>query len=106
MQRAVQLDRMTDKRRSQSPVEEGKLKLVREFLQREFRNARHHDYFDQAKMAQVFVLEPSRGPRHILLIPKSMFDHDDFLLLMDGRLADGLQESRDVPRTLTPEGLD
>jgi hypothetical protein len=96
---------MTHNEGTPSPVQEGKLDLVRWFLQREFRNCRHHDYFDRAKMAQVFVIEPSRGPRHMLLIPESMFDHDDFLLLMDGRLADGLQESRDVPRTLTPKGL-
>jgi hypothetical protein len=87
-----------------SPVEEDKLDLVRRFLQREFRNCRHHDYFDPAKSAQVFVMETSRGLCHTLLIPKSLFDHDDFLLVMDGRLAKGLQESRDVPRTLTPQG--
>ena len=97
---------MSTGRGTQSPVEESKLDLVRRFLQREFRNCDHHDYFDQAKMAHLFVIEPSRGLRHTLVIPKSMFDHDDFPLLMDGRLADGLQESRDVPRTLTPEGLD
>jgi hypothetical protein len=97
---------MIDERGTPSPVEEGKLKLVREFLQREFRNCRHHDYFGQALMVQVFVIEPGRGPRHTLLISKSMFDHDDFILLLNGHLAEALQESRDVPRTLTPEGLD
>jgi hypothetical protein len=96
---------MIDERGAPSPVEDSKLDLVRRFLQREFRNCRHHDYFDSAKIAQVFVIETSRGLRHTLLIPQRTFDHDDFLLLMDGRLADGLQESRDVTRTLTPQGL-
>ena len=97
---------MNDERGTASPVEESKLDLVRGFLLREFRNGRHHDYFDQAKLAQVFVVETGRERRHTLLIPQSMFDHDDFMLLMDGRLAEGLHESRDVPRTLTPRGLD
>ena len=96
---------MTDTTGTPSPVEEDKLDLVRRFLQREFRNARHHDYFDQTKSAHVFLIETSRGLRHTLLIPQSLFDHRDFLLLMDGRLAEGLQESLEVPRTLTPGGL-
>jgi hypothetical protein len=62
----------------QSPFDQGKLRLVREFLQREFRGCRHDDYFDPAKTAQVFVIEPHRRPRYILIIPKGTFEQSDF----------------------------
>lgn len=97
---------MIDKRpRTQSPVDEGKLLLVREFLQREFRGCRHDDYFDPAKTAQVFVIEPNRGPRHTLIIPKATFEHADFAFLCNRYLADAIQHARDVPLTLTTKGV-
>jgi hypothetical protein len=88
----------------QSPFDQGKLRLVREFLQREFRGCRHDDYFDRAKMAQVFVIEPHRRPRYILIIPKGTFEHADFAFLCNDHLADALQHARGVPLTLTARG--
>jgi hypothetical protein len=88
-----------------SPIDDGKLLLVREFLEREFRGCRHDDYFDPAKMAHVFVIEPHRGPRHMLIIPKGTFELADFAFLCNGHLADALQHARDVPLTLTAKGV-
>jgi len=88
-----------------SSIDEGKLRLVREFLQREFRGCRHDDYFDPAKAAQVFVIEPTRGPRHMLIIPKGTFEHPDLPFLCNANLADALQRARDVPLTLTTTGV-
>jgi hypothetical protein len=94
-----------DGRRIGSPIDEGKLRLVREFLQREFRGCRHDDYFDPAKTAQVFVIEPHRRPRHVLIIPKGTFEHADFPFLCNANLADALQRARGVPLTLTTKGV-
>ena len=58
-----------------SPFDEDKLRLVREFLQREFRTSRREDYFHSVEMAQVFRIEPSKGPGHTLMIPKGTFEH-------------------------------
>ena len=90
---------------TRSPVDDGKLLLVREFLEREFRGCRHDDYFDPAKTAQVFVIEPDRGPRHMLIIPTGTFEHADFPFLCNSHLADALQHARDVPLTLTTTGV-
>jgi hypothetical protein len=87
------------------PIDDGKLRLVREFLEREFRGCRHEDYFDPAKTAQVFVIEPHRGPRHMLIIPTGTFEHADFPFLCNSHLADALQHARDVPLTLTAKGV-
>jgi hypothetical protein len=87
-----------------SPFDEHKLRLVREFLQREFRASRHEDFFDSVEMAQVFVIETSQGLRHTLIIPKGTFEHPDFTLLCDARLAETLQGALDMPLMLRPEG--
>ena len=87
-----------------SPFDEHKLRLVREFLQREFRTSRHEDYFDSVEMAQVFVIEPIQGPRHTLVIPKRTFEDPDFTLLCDARLVEALQSALDTRLVLTPEG--
>ena len=87
-----------------SPFEEHKLRLVREFLQREFRASRHEDYFDSVEIAQVFVIHTSRRPLRTLVIPKGTFEHPDFTLLWDARLADALQSALDTPLRLMPEG--
>jgi hypothetical protein len=87
-------------------VDEGNLRLVREFLRREFRDACHDDYFDRAKAAQVFLIDNTRGLRHILVIPKATFEHVDFGLLCNTHLVDTLQRSQAVPVSLTPEGID
>ena len=86
------------------PIDEDKLQLVREFLQREFRGSRYEDYFDSVEMAQVFVIETSQGLRHTLIIPKRTFEHPDFTLLCDARLAEALQSALDIRLVLTPEG--
>ena len=87
-----------------SPLDQGKLRLVREFLQREFRGCRHDDYFCPDKTAQVFVIEPHRRPRYILIIPKGTFEYADFAFLCNDHLVDALQHARGVPLTLTPKG--
>jgi hypothetical protein len=87
-----------------SPIDEDKVRLVREFLQREFRTSRHEDYFDSVKISQVFVVEPIQGPRHTLIIPKGTFEHPDFTLLCDARLVETLQGALDLPLLLMPEG--
>ena len=87
-----------------SPFDEDKLRLVREFLQREFRTSRHEDYLDSMEMAQVFRIEPSKGPGHTLMIPKGTFEDPDFTLLFDARLIETLQSALDTPLILTPEG--
>lgn len=86
------------------PIDEHKLRLVREFLQREFRTSRHEGYFDSVEMAQVFVVETIQGLRHTLIIPKRTFEHPDFTLLCDARLVEALQSALDTPLMLTPEG--
>jgi hypothetical protein len=96
---------MVDDRRIGSPFDDGKLRLVREFLQREFRGCRHDDYFDPAKAAQVFIIEPHRRPRHMLIIPTGTFEHADFSFLLNANLADALRHARGVPLTLTPKGV-
>jgi len=58
-----------------------------------------------AKAAQVFVIEPTRGPRHMLIIPKGTFEHPDLPFLCNANLADALQRARDVPLTLTTTGV-
>jgi hypothetical protein len=87
-----------------SPFDEDKLRLVREFLQREFRDSRQKDYFDSVEMAQVFVIEPIRRPPHTLIIPKRTFEHPDFTLLCDVRLVEALQSAVDTRLVLMPEG--
>ena len=91
-------------------VHEGKLQLVREFLQREFRRCHHDDYVDAAAGAHVFVIEGPRGLQHSLVIPQRTFEHPDFALLCNTNLVDALthalQHARAVTLTLTPEGVD
>src|SRR5258705_13386942 len=87
-----------------SPFDEHKLGLVREFLQREFRASRHEDYFDSVEFAQVFVIHTSHRSLRTLIIPKGTFEHPDFTLLWDARLADALQSAVDTPLRLMPEG--
>ena len=97
-----------DRRQKGSPFDEGKLRLVREFLQREFRDCRHDDcrhddYVDPAKTAQVFIIEPSCGPRHMLIVPTGTFEHAAFPFLFNANLADALQLAGGVPLTLTAQ---
>jgi hypothetical protein len=95
---------MTDNENATPSLDEHKLRVARAFLQREFRASRHNDYFDSVEMAQVFEIEPSKGPRRTLIIPKRTFEHPDFLLLLDARLIETLQSAIDTPVILMPEG--
>jgi hypothetical protein len=96
---------MIDKRPGpRSPFNEDKLRLVREFLQREFPGCRRDDYFDPAKTAQVFVIEPHRRPRHVLIIPKGTLEHPEFARLCNAQLAETLKLERESRIVLTPQG--
>jgi hypothetical protein len=86
-----------------SPFDDEKLRLVREFLQREFRSAVCRDHFAFDKNAQIFVIEGSRV-RQPLVIPEATFDHPDFVLLLSGHLVLMLNSAEGVPVTLTPQG--
>jgi hypothetical protein len=86
-----------------SPFDEEKLRLVREFLQREFRSSVCRDYFAFDRNAQVFVIEGSRV-RQALVIPEATFDHRDFVLLLSGHLVVMLNSAEGIPVTLTPQG--
>jgi hypothetical protein len=86
-----------------SPFDEGKLRLVREFLQREFRSSVCRDYFVIDKNAQVFTIEGSRV-RQILVIPEATFDQADFYSLLNGHLVTVLNDADGIPVTLTPQG--
>jgi|ERR687891_287242 hypothetical protein len=88
-----------------SPFDEEQLRTVRDFLQREFRGCRHHDSYDAARRAQIFSIEPDRGPTYVLLVPEATVQHPDFDLLFTGALADVIHEAGGVPLMLTPEGV-
>jgi len=53
------------------------LQLVREFLEREFRNCEHRDFFAFDTTAQVFVIGSERNLRYTLVIPKETFEDPD-----------------------------
>jgi hypothetical protein len=86
-----------------SPLDEEKLRLVREFLQREFRSSICRDYFEVDKKAQVFIVESARV-RQRLVIPAATFEHPDFSLLLGGHLVTALNSAEGRPVTLTPQG--
>ena len=85
------------------PFDEEKLRLAREFLQREFRSSICRDYFDFDRKGQVFTIEGSRV-RQTLLIPAATFEHPDFSLLLSGHLVTVLNSAEGIPVTLTPQG--
>jgi hypothetical protein len=87
----------------QSPFNEGRLRLVREFLQREFRSSVCRDYFAFDQNAQVFIIEGARV-RQRLVIPFATFEHPDFYQLMSGHLVTVLNGAEGIPVTLTPQG--
>jgi hypothetical protein len=91
-----------DSRLTNSPLAEGKLQLVREFLRREFRDCSHRDFvaFDEA----VFVIETERGSMLTLVIPRPTFDNQDFVRLLTARLAETLEFERASRVVLTPQG--
>jgi hypothetical protein len=91
-------------RRTGSPLDEGRLLLVREFLHREFRDCHHRDFFAFDQAAQVFLIETGRGFRYMLVIPKATFEDDGLPRLCNAQLAATLKLSREGRVTLTPRG--
>jgi hypothetical protein len=93
-----------DHRSLDSPFDDKKLHLVREFLYREFRDCHHRDFFAFDGTAQVFLIETGRGFRHMLVIPKATFEDADIGFLCNAQLAATLKLAREGRVMLTPEG--
>jgi hypothetical protein len=87
-----------------SPFDEAKIRLVREFLSREFRDCHHRDFFAFDKAAQVFLIETGRGFRHMLVVPKATFEDGDIGRLLNAELAATLKLAREGRVMLTPKG--
>jgi hypothetical protein len=87
-----------------SLFDEERLRLVREFLQREFRDCQHRDFFAFDRAAQVFVIGSERSLRHMLVIPKPTFEDPNFARLLNEHLVTALKAARGVQLTLTPQG--
>jgi hypothetical protein len=93
-----------DRRDLASPFDEAKIRLVREFLWREFRDCHHRDFFAFDKTAQVFLIETGRGFRHMLVVPKDTFEMGDVGLLCNAELAATVKLAREGRVMLTPRG--
>jgi hypothetical protein len=93
-----------DRRSMESPFDETKLLLVREFLYREFRDCHHRDFFAFDRTAQVFLIETGRGFRHMLVVPKDTFEDADLGRLCNAELATTLKLAREGRVMLTPHG--
>jgi hypothetical protein len=93
-----------DRRAPESPFDEAKMRLVREFLCREFRDCHHRDFFAFDKAAQVFLIETGRGFRHMLVVPKAAFEDGDIGRLLNAELAATLKLAREGRVMLTPTG--
>jgi hypothetical protein len=100
--------RMPERWRSMwNPSAEKHLEVLREFLQREFRDCHHRDYFQLNPPAQIFIVETKRDVTHTLVVPKATFvEAPDFPSLCNGQLVDALEAAPDGRVTLTPHGLD
>jgi hypothetical protein len=86
------------------PFAEEKLRLVREFLQREFRGCEQRDFFAFDKAAQVFVIGFEHSLRRTLVIPKETFEDADFARLLNVQLVTALKLAGGIRITLTPQG--
>jgi hypothetical protein len=96
---------MVDNRRQiDSPFDEVKLLLIREFLWREFRNCHHRDFLAFDQTAQVFLIETGHGFRHMLVIPKATFEDPELGRLCNAHLAATLKLAREGRVMLTPQG--
>jgi hypothetical protein len=93
-----------DRRDLASPFDEAKIRLVREFLWREFRDCHHRDFFAFDKTAQVFLIETGRGFRHMLVVPKDTFETGDVGRLCNAELAATVKLAREGRVMLTPRG--
>jgi hypothetical protein len=94
----------SDRRAIESPFDETKVRLIREFLWREFRDCYHRDFFAFDKTAQVFLIETGRGFRHMLVVPKATFDDGDVGPLCNAYLTATLKLARNGRVMLTPRG--
>jgi hypothetical protein len=70
----------------QAPVDEAKLRLIRNFLLREFRDLRLIEDFDVAESAMVFHLETEHGRQHTLVVPLATFKDIGFLRFCNAEL--------------------
>jgi hypothetical protein len=95
-----------DVQRIRIPFDEDKLRLVREFLRREFRDCYHRDFFAFNQTAHVFLIETGRGSRLTLIITKATFEDPHFARLCNAELAETLKRAREARVLLTPQGLD
>jgi hypothetical protein len=81
-----------------------KLQRVREFLEREFRECRHSDFFAAQDGAQVFLIETARGLKHRLVVPRITLERAEVGRLCNAELADTLRLARESCVVLTPQG--
>jgi PHD/YefM family antitoxin component YafN of YafNO toxin-antitoxin module len=96
---------MTSHRRQDwAPIDADLVRLVLQFLRREFRDCRHRDYFAAHERAHVFVVETERGDRHMLVIPEATFQAEQFTTLLNAGLAATLARARNSRVTLTRDG--
>ena len=80
------------------------LQRAREFLQREFRDCHHRDFFSIDERSQVFLIETGRGFRYMLVIPKDTLERADFDRLCNAQLTETLRLAREGRVLLTPDG--
>jgi len=87
-----------------TPFDREKLDLIRQFLYREFRDARHHDFPAVEDSAQVFLIETRGGLEHMLVVPKRTLDSVELPRLLNPALTETLACARDGRVLLTPDG--
>jgi hypothetical protein len=89
----------------QAPVDEAKLRLIRDFFLREFRDWRLTEYFDAAEGAMVFRLETEHGRQHTLVVPLETFKDIGFLRFCNAELVAAIKLAPWKRFTLTPDGV-
>jgi hypothetical protein len=70
----------------ETPVDEAKLRPMRDFLLREFRDALGIEYFDVAESAMVFRPETEHGRQHTLVVPLETFKDIGFMRFCNAEL--------------------
>jgi hypothetical protein len=90
---------------SRAPVDEARLRLVRDFLLREFRDWLQIEYFDVAEGAMVFVLETEHGRQHTLAVPLETFKVAGFMRFCNAELGAAIKLAPWRRFTLTPDGV-
>jgi hypothetical protein len=89
----------------QAPVDEAKLRLIRNFLLREFCDLRLIEDFDVAESAMVFHLETEHGRQHTLVVPLETFKDIGFLRFCNAELIKAIKLTPWRRFTLTPDGV-